>query len=146
MTNYIGRAIIVAASLFTLSTPMISIAQADVITERQANFKQNGAAIRAMRGQFAEGDYLSIELGAETIAGWAAKMTDYFPAGSDTGKTDAKPDIWERFDEFTLLAKQNEEAALALAKAASAEDSGQTQMLMQALGKTCGACHSQFKK
>ena len=120
-------------------------ASADIISERKAYFKQSGGTLRAMRGQIANGDFEAIAAGADNIAVWAAKMTDYFPEGSGEGKTSARPEIWERFAEFTMLAKAHEDAALNLKNAALAKDSAAVGGLAQKLGATCGACHSQFK-
>lgn len=133
-----------AACAALIATPLAH-ASADVVAERKAYFKQSGGTLRAMRGQIANGDFEAIAKGADSIAVWAAKMTDYFPEGSGDGKTSARPEIWERFSEFTMLAKNHEDAALALKEAALSQDSAAVGSLAQKLGATCGACHSQFK-
>ena len=140
--RYLACAALIAAPLAHAS---FAHASEDVIAERKAYFKQSGGTLRAMRGQIASGDFEAIAKGADNIAIWAAKMTDYFPEGSGEGKTSARPEIWERFNEFTMLAKSHEEAALALKKAALAQDGAAVGGLAQKLGATCGACHSQFK-
>ena len=134
------------ASLLIVS-PMGAIAQSDVIEARKANFKQTGRAMRQMRGQLQSADYDAIAKSAEQIAAWAAQMPDFFPAssGPDNNRTDAKASIWQNFQIFTTLAKANEDAALHLAQAAKAGASDEIMDKMQSLGKTCGACHSQFK-
>lgn len=132
------------ACALMIAMPFVT-ASADVIDERKSYFKQNAGALRAMRGQIANGDFDAIAAGADSIAIWAAKMTDYFPEGSGEGETSARPEIWERFSEFTMLSKNNEEAAIALKQAALANDSAAVGANAQKLGATCGACHSQFK-
>ena len=135
------RIVTCAALLFT----PLSYASADVIDERKGYFKQSASALRAMRGQIGNGDFEAIAASAQNITIWAAKMTDYFPEGSGEGKTSARPEIWQRFSEFTMLAKNHEEAAIALREAALAKDGAAVGALAQKLGATCGACHSQFK-
>ena len=127
--------------------PVSALAQSDIIETRKANFKQSGIAMRKMRGQLQNGDFEAISASAEKIAAWAAQMPDFFPVGSgpDQNKTDAKSAIWERFDAFTALAHNNEKAALALAKTAKSGDTSAITAQMQAVGRSCGACHSQFK-
>ena len=135
------------AIAMTMTMPASVLAQGDIIEARKANFKQSGIAMRKMRGQLQNGDFEAISASAEKIAAWAAKMPDFFPAGSgpDQNNTDAKAAIWERFDDFTALAQENEQAALMLAKLAKSGDTAQIMTQMQAVGRSCGACHSQFK-
>ena len=132
------------ACALMIASPLAS-ASADVISERKANFKQSAGALRAMRGQIGNEDFASIAASADSIAKWAAQMTDYFPEGSGEGKTSARPEIWQEFADFTMLAKNHEDAALALKDAALANDGAAVGALAQKLGATCGACHSRFK-
>ena len=135
------------AIAMTMTMPASVLAQGDIIEARKANFKQSGIAMRKMRGQLQNGDFDAISASAEKIAAWAAQMPDFFPVGSgpDQNKTDAKSVIWERFDAFTALAHDNKKAALALAKTAKSGDTSAIMAQMQAVGRSCGACHSQFK-
>ena len=141
-----------SASLLILaigaSASFSASAQSDLVAARKANFKQSGMALRQMRGQFSSGDYDAIAASAMKIAAWAEQMPDFFPEGTgpDAHSTDALPSIWERFDSFTALAQNHQEAALSLAKVAKDGDGNAIMAGMQSLGKTCGACHSQFKK
>lgn len=132
------------ACALLIASPLASVS-ADVISERKANFKQSAGALRAMRGQIANEDFAAIAASADNIAKWAAQMPDYFPEGSGEGKTSARPEIWQEFADFTMLAKNHEEAALALKEAALANDGATIGALAQQLGATCGACHSRFK-
>lgn len=141
-----------SASLLILaigaSASVTASAQSDLVAARKANFKQTGIAMRQMRGQFSGGDYEAIAASALKIAAWAEQMPEFFPAGTgpDKHQTDALPSIWERFDSFTALAQDNQKAALSLANAAKDGDGNSIMAGMQDLGKTCGACHSQFRK
>lgn len=131
----------------SLAMPAGGFASTDVIEARKANFKQSGGAMRQMRGQLQSGDYDAIAISAAEIAAWAEKMPEFFPkdSGPDANRTNAKATIWDQFDSFTALANNNQRAALALAKAAKMGDANAIMSNMQELGKTCGACHSQFK-
>lgn len=132
-----------SASLAALSG---AVASDDLIKERQAQFRDSAGHLRAMRMHLQNADYAAIEKGAEAIAKWAGDMPRYFPEGSHVGKTNAKPNIWVRFDEFSQLAKDNQDKAFALSKASATGDGNAVQNAMQTLGRTCGACHSQFKR
>ena len=43
--------------------------------------------------------------------GTADKIVSLFPKGSTTGKTKAKPEIWEKSDDFSKAAKNLSKAA-----------------------------------
>lgn len=120
-----------------------------LVKERQANFSKSAQQMRQMRAQFQAGDYATIQASADSIAKWAASMTEYFPETTSPDKvsvkTSASATIWQRFDEFTALAANHETAARALSIAAADGNADDIMAKMQAMGKTCGACHSQFK-
>ncbi len=68
-----------------------------------------------------------------------------FPADSDQGETDARPDIWLDFDDFEQKLENLREASQSLSEAAAA---GDKEAMGQALGKTgkqCKACHERYK-
>lgn len=129
------------------SGAMSDLSPAELVEARKMNFKQSGQAMRQMRGQLQNGDFQAIAASAKAIAAWAEQMPSYFPEGTgpDAQNTSAKAAIWQEFDKFTALAQDNQRAALALVSAAKSGEASDVMAKMQALGKTCGACHSNFK-
>ena len=128
----------------SLSAPS---ATADVIAERQANFKKNGASMKAIQAAIGAGDAAQVGESARVIADWSARMTEYFPEGSNTGKTDARAEIWQDFDRFTAYAGNAEKAALELAALADAgAGAGELGGGLGKLAGTCKTCHQSFKK
>ena len=95
-------------------------AQADVIQKRQDAMKGNSAAAKAIKGAVETKDYATVEAKAKDIGGTADKIVSLFPKGSTTGKTKAKPEIWEKPDEFSKAAKNLSKSADELASAAKA--------------------------
>ena len=80
------------------------------------------------------------------------KLPDYFPKGSITEKSRAKPEIWEKPDEFKKHAVKVKEVAGELAKAAAARDDSRVQTQFKALGNespfksgACSDCHKEFR-
>lgn len=68
-----------------------------------------------------------------------------FPAGSEGGKTRAKPGIWENMEDFdSKLADLRTEAA-AMAEVASSGDRKAIVTQFQKTGGTCKACHDEYK-
>lgn len=137
----IFSAVLTAALLGMACLP----ASADVIEDRKANFKANNASMRTIGGALGAGDFATIAAEAQKIADWAAVMPDYFPEGSGTGDTSARPAIWENFEGFTVAAKANHDAALTLLAAAKAGDVNAAKGALGEVGGTCKACHQQFK-
>ena len=141
-TTALGVMMVMTASVGFTIMP-VSMAEADVISERKANFKSNGMAMRQIGRLIGAGDFETIAEKAQSIADWAAVMPDYFPEGSNSAGTN--PAIWQEFDKFSALAKANQEAALMVVEAAEAGDASAIGAGMQALGATCKSCHRSYK-
>jgi cytochrome c556 len=120
-------------------------AGADMIADRKVNFKANAAAMKAIAAAISAGDRSTVSQKAQSIASWASKIPTYFPEGSDSGDTKAKPEIWFEFDDFTNRAQANQKAALALIKAAETGDPAAMIAGLKNLGASCKACHSSYK-
>src|SRR5438309_7506109 len=114
---------LLAVALFSLVSLAVSaqaFAQADVNQKRQDAMKGNNAAAKAIKGAVETKDYATVEAKAKDIMGTADKIVSLFPKGSTTGKTKAKPEIWEKPDDFSKAAKNLSKAASELASAAKA--------------------------
>jgi cytochrome c556 len=120
-------------------------AQADVIQKRQDAMKGNSAAAKAIKGAVETKDYATVEAKAKDIMGTADKIVSLFPKGSTTGKTKAKPEIWEKSDDFSKAAKNLNKAASELASAAKAGNADDVDVKVKALGEACNSCHKQFR-
>ena len=85
---------------------------------------------------------------ATAINALAKIIPDAVPAGSDVGKTYAKPEIWTHMDEFKKYAAALETESAKLIKVAEAGgDAKAVQAQVAVMGKeACGACHKAFRK
>ena len=94
--------LLMAASFgaLTLAVSTQVFAQADVIEKRQAAMKSNSANVKAIKAAIEAKDDATVETKAKDIMGTADKIPSLFPKGSTTGKTKAKPEIWEKNDDF----------------------------------------------
>lgn len=70
-------------------------------------------------------------------------MTKLFPKGSLNKPSEAKPAIWQDWAAFEDLSKKMASKARALN--AAANPSGPPVAAIRALGKTCTACHREFR-
>ena len=139
---------IIMSALFGLMTLAVStqvFAQADVIQKRQDAMKGNGAAAKAIKAAVETKDYATVEAKAKDIMGTADKIVSLFPKGSTTGKTKAKPEIWEKSEDFSKAAKNLSKASGDLASAAKAGNDADVEVKVKALGDACASCHKQFR-
>ena len=132
-------------NVLTLAVSTQVFAQADVIQKRQDAMKGNSAQAKAIKGAIEAKDYATVEAKAKDIMGTADKIVSLFPKGSTTGKTKAKPEIWEKPDEFSKDAKNLSKAASELASAAKAGNAADVDVKVKALGEACNSCHKQFR-
>jgi cytochrome c556 len=137
-----------AGALFSFVSLVVSaqaFAQADVIEKRQDAMKGNAANAKAIKAADESKDYATVEAKAKDIMGTADRIPSLFPKGSTTGKTKAKPEIWEKSDDFAKAAKNLSKAAGELAAAAKSKDDAEVPVKVKAMGDACGACHKQFR-
>jgi len=131
--------------ILTLAVSTQVFAQADVLQKRQDAMKGNSAQAKAIKGAVETKDYATVEAKAKDIMGTADKIVSLFPKGSTTGKTKAKPEIWEKPDDFSKAAKNLSKSASELASAAKAGNADDVDVKVKALGEACNSCHKQFR-
>ena len=68
-----------------------------------------------------------------------------FPPESDQGETDARPDIWFDFDDFTQKLDDLRSASRNLSQVAAGGDKAAVGDALGKTGKTCKACHDSYK-
>ena len=136
-------AVLIGLLSFFISTQLF--AQADVIEKRKELMKSNSAANKALKKAFAMEDYATVEAKAKIIVENAAMILDLFPKGSTGEDSRAKPEIWEKWDEFGKKVAALNGAANALANETMTQDMMKVGPKMKALGATCGGCHKPFR-
>ncbi|MCH8491545.1 MAG: cytochrome c [Oceanicaulis sp.] len=122
----------------------------DSIEDRQSLMKLVGAHNRGLKAAVDEGNAERVQSLAGELQGVAAMVPEMFEPEAHTDnadgiKTGSLPAIYDRWDEFVQLAKNLEDAAGALSDTAASGDAAAMTDAFQELGKTCGACHSQFR-
>jgi cytochrome c556 len=105
--------------------------------------KQIGAM---MKGEAAF-DAATVRLAADTVAAHADDMPELFPEGSTDAPSEALPSIWQDWDAFSGLAAELEENAGLLSEAtAGATGVDDIRAHFASMGRTCSACHEDFRK
>lgn len=131
-----------------LTTSAIAHA-ADPIAERKHVFEQYKKTVGPM-GKMLKGDTpynkeefskLAAHLEALSQLPW-----QHFPAGSDKGKTDAKPEIWSQPDKFKAAVDKHKAEVGKLKTVAASGDLAAIKAQFGATQQTCKACHDNFRK
>lgn len=69
-----------------------------------------------------------------------------FVPGSDKGKTEAKPDIWQDWADFQKRMQAFQEDAAKLAEVAKSKDLAAIKVQFGNTAKACKGCHDKFRK
>ena len=140
---------IAVIALSLLLIPTLGYAQ-DVIEKRQKLMESNDDANKAIRAAAKVKDYATLEVKAKVIMDNMGTVLDLFPKGSLSETSEAHPDIWDKWDEFSKHPGKVKAVAEALRKAAAAKDDAQINAQVKAMGGlgsgACGGCHVSFNK
>lgn len=118
----------------------------DVVADRQRLMKLVGASWADIQAKHKAGQVEAIAVNAETIALSTQHVPSLFPAGSLTDKSKAKPEIWQKWDEFVAASKNAEKLAGDLRDAARAKDGVKVDAMVKDFGRlACGTCHTPFR-
>lgn len=83
---------------------------------------------------------------ANNISEYATLIPDAFKKDISAGKTDAKPEVWQNWDDFVAKANAVNVASTELAAAAAGGDTRAMMPAVKALGDACRGCHNEYRK
>ena len=130
--------------LFTTTAAAHEGVKAPAVMARMNGMSEIGDATKVL-GQMAKGavafDASAAQGAARTIAEEAARIPALFEARADDPKSEALPAIWERFEDFSGLARDLERAAGV--EIATPDALGPA---FQAIGAACKACHEDYRE
>lgn len=138
----------VAAAFLSVALVAPAVAQpGDPVAMREKLMEQNGRDAK-LGGQMLKGDVPFDAAKAQGIFasmhGVATKFGNYFPAGSNTAKSEAAPAIWEKPAEFkAALAKFEKDTAAAMAAKVSTKEAFGAQFMT--VTGNCKSCHETFR-
>jgi cytochrome c556 len=122
-----------------------AFSQEEAIEKRIKIMKSNSADNKAIKAAVAQNDHATIEAKAKDIMGNLDSFVELFPKGSTAENSRAKPEIWDKWDDFKKEAGMVKAAAKDLADAAAAKNDAQVGEKFTAFGKACGTCHKTFR-
>jgi cytochrome c556 len=128
------------------TAPATRVGTGDVVADRQRLMKLNGASWADVQAKAKAGNIEAIAVNAETMAINAMHIPSLFPPGSLTEKSKAKPEVWQKWEEFEKAAKNFQVQAEKLRDTARTKNAEATQAVIKDFGRqTCGACHTPFR-
>lgn len=148
MTIWLKRAALAAVTVTLIGGIGVgaSMAQGDPIKQRQALYKSNGDAMKAIKATIdANGQAAAVVPEAGKLVNTFKTVPAHFPAGSDKGETKASPDIWKNKADFDKL---NADALAAATKLEADAKKGDIKVVAAdfgAMGGACKACHDKYR-
>ena len=122
------------------------IGSGDIVADRQRLMKLNGASWADAQAKLKAGNIEGIAVNAETMALNSEHIPMLFPQGSLTEKSKAKPEVWQKWDEFVKASKNFEVWAVKLRDTARTKDAAATEAVVKDFGRNaCGTCHTPFR-
>jgi cytochrome c556 len=91
-------------------------------------------------------DLAGIAGDADHISDVVSRISPLFPPGSDKGITDAKPAIWQQWDEFVGDERKLGDEAKKLSSLAASGDTRALADQYRTVAKACIACHDSFRR
>lgn len=147
------KAVAITAATLALFAAFPAAAQfakpADAVKYRESAFKlmaTHFGRINAMAQGKVPFDAKAVQANAEVLSVIAKLPWDAFPAGSNVGKTEAKPEVWSQPDKFKSGGQLLIDNVAKLDTAARAGNLDQIKAAAGEVGKSCKACHETYKK
>jgi len=138
---------LVFAVLFAIPTQALAHSGATGIVKKRMEVMKDVGAVMKELGAMVKGDVGSdastVARRAGDLSAHAVDMPGLFPEGSMHGPSEALPQIWEDFEGFSQIASDLESAA---ANLSAVTDATALPAALGAAGKTCKACHSDYRK
>ena len=146
-TVFLGCALFMSAAL---ATPAVLAKENPAIAYRKSVMTLLGSNFGPM-SMTAKGD---IPWDDARMAAWGKDLKTVtslnilrgFPEDSGTGKTNAKPEIWQNFDDFKKKLETMQLEAAKLGDLAAAGDRKAITEQIAVTGKSCKSCHEKYEK
>lgn len=145
--------IVLAAAVLGISLGATALA-ATIKPETAVNYRQGlyhaiiwnfGPMAQMVRGR-RPWDQAAFAQRAGNIAFYSTQLLQGFTPGSLTSKSEAKPAIWQHWDDFSTKMKDFEDASADLAAVARQGDEAATKAAFKRTVDTCKACHDHYRK
>ena len=89
-------------------------------------------------------DANQVKLALERLSALSLETPKVFTINATDPKSEAMPNIWDEFDEFTKLSKDLAETSIVLAN--SVENPEDLRPALKRISSGCKACHSRYRE
>lgn len=147
--------LVAAAALVSLAAASVAFAALPknkalaIMHERHEGMEKIGDTNKLLRREITSSSPFmpAIQSGAATIAGLSVRANGWFPKGTgpELGKTGAKPEIWQKPQDFAAKLRGFQAAAQAFNAAARSGDMNAIKARYADLGGACKACHDSYR-
>ena len=140
-----------AAAALALAATSLSVLAHEgatgVVAERMASMKEIARHMKGFNAALKTRSSVTPEMvaHAEGIHRRVDDLNKMFPAGSDHGHTEAKPDIWRDPKKFEAMVVAFDADAKALVAASRSGDYGRVKSQFAAVARQCQSCHESFR-
>ena len=142
-------ATIVFASAMVAAKPLTKAQGLAVMHERHEGMEDIGKNNKVLRRELTAGspDLAALRAATAVIARHSSEASHWFPAGTgpELGKTGARPEIWQKPQDFAAKLHNFQVAARGLDTAAKAGNVNAIKARYADIGGTCKACHDSYR-
>ena len=117
-----------------------------IVKERMDKFEASENATKRIKQALSRGETAVVTAEAEFLISWAREMESYFPENSNQAPSEARDEIWLKWDDFVGASQSFENASKSLMDAAASEDPRATRGAFEEMTKSCKSCHQQFRE
>ncbi|UFN47169.1 cytochrome c [Roseomonas sp. OT10] len=119
---------------------------AEAISQRKAGLREMQRNMEAIKAALdSRGDLAPVAQRAAAIQAFYTGFPSFFPAGSETGDTKARPEVWSDRATFERAAANAASAAGNLQAVAASGEASATATAFQQMAASCSACHRNFR-
>ena len=145
----LASALVAALAAATAAAPLAKGKGLAIMHERHEGMEKIGDTNKLLRREITSSSPFmpAIQSGAATIAGLSVRANGWFPKGTgpELGKTGAKPEIWQKPQDFAAKLHGFQAAAQAFNAAARSGDMAAIKARYADLGGSCKACHDSYR-
>ena len=146
---FTAAATVALASAMVAAKPLTKPQALAVMHERHEGMEKIGDTNKLLRRELASDNPFmpTVKSGAATIAGLSKRASGWFPAGTgpETGKTGAKPEIWQKPQDFAAKLRNFQAAAAVFQAAVNAGDASAMKARYADMIRSCSACHDTYR-
>lgn len=117
------------------------------IDGRQKLMKGFSATNKEVKAAVEKKDYAMVATKMKDVAESMdmANFAKHWPHNSTDAKSKAKPEIWQKWNDFMLTSWDGQQKALALVAAANSKNEVQVAEAFKSFGAVCNNCHKPFR-